>query len=320
MTVILDALQHMTSGDAYPLNSNQIQARPVLGYVLALTATVIWSGNFIVARILADSVPPVTLAFLRWGTAVIVLLPFGLGPVWRDRHIIKEHIAFLSLAAFLVVTVFNTLIYIAAHTSNAMNLSLIAVSSPIFIVLFARVFLKEHLTLRKVAGLLAATTGVVLLVTKGDLAKLLALTFSVGDVWMVLAAAIFGAYSVLARVKPVALSQLAFLCATFVLGLVFMVPWVAWEWSNVHVIGFSSSAIAAIVYLGVGPSLVAFLCWNEAIALIGPVRSAFIYYSLPLFSGAEALVLLSEPVQLVHVVSGILILLGVTVATREPAR
>jgi drug/metabolite transporter (DMT)-like permease len=240
--------------------------------------------------------------------------------VWRDLQVIREHIGYLSLAAFLVVTLFNTLIYIAAHTSNAMNLSLIAVSSPIFIVVFARLFLRDLLTSRKVVGLIAATAGVLLLVTRGDLAKLMGLTFSVGDVWMVLAAAIFGAYSVLARVKPVALSQVAFLTSTFVLGLVFMVPWLAWELTGVQSVTFSSTAIAAIVYLGIGPSLIAFLCWNEAIALIGPVRSAFVYYSLPVFSGAEALVFLGEPIQIVHVISGVLILLGVIVATREPAR
>jgi drug/metabolite transporter (DMT)-like permease len=294
------------------------QSKPVLGYMLVLTATAIWSGNFIVARGLSDTIPPVTLAFLRWATAVVVLLPFGLGALWRDLYIIRRHLGYLSLAAFLVVTLFNTLIYIAAHSSKAMNLSLIAVSSPIFIVLFACLFLKERLTLRKVVGLLAGTAGVILLVTEGDLSRLMGLTFAVGDVWMLMAAAIFGAYSILARVKPVALSQMAFLGSTFILGLLFLVPWLIWELSTVQTVTFSRTSIAAIVYLGIGPSLLAFLCWNHAISIIGPVRSAFVYYSLPVFSGAEALLLLEEPIHTVHVLSGVLILLGVIVATREP--
>ncbi len=224
---------------------------------------------------------------------------------------------YISITAFLGVTVFNTLIYIAAHTSKAVNLSLIAVSSPIFIVLFARLFLKDPFTPSRIVGLIAATSGVVLLVTEGELPRVIGLTFLEGDVWMILAAAIFGAYSILARIKPVGLSSIAFLCSTFVLGLLFLVPWVIWELRNVDTINLSSTAIAAIVYLGVGPSLLAFLCWNKAIMLIGPVRSAFVYYSLPVFSGAEALVLLDEPVRFIHVLSGVLILLGVIVATRE---
>lgn len=293
------------------------QSRPVIGYMLVLTATAIWSGNFIVARILSGTIPPVTLAFLRWATAVVVLLPFGIRPFCRDIQVIRRHLGYLSLTAFLVVTVFNTLIYIAAHTSKAINLSLIAVSSPIFIVVFARLFLKDLFTFRRIVGLVATTFGVILLITEGDLSRLMGLAFSEGDVWMVLAAGIFGAYSILARIKPVALSPVAFLCSTFILGLLFLVPWVIWELRNVQVINFSSTAIAAIVYLGVGPSLLAFLCWNEAITRIGPVRCAFVYYSLPVFSGAEALVLLGEPVHLVHVLSGTLILLGVIFATCE---
>lgn len=292
-------------------------SKTVLGYMLVLAATAIWSGNFIVARVLSGSVPPVTLAFLRWTTALIVILPFGIRPVYRDFQAIRAHLGYLSLTAFLLVTLFNTLIYIAAETSKAINLSLIAVSSPIFIVILARVLLKDSFTVRRIVGLIAATSGVVLLISEGDLSRLMGLTFAEGDLWMLLAAAIFGTYSVLARMKPVALSPVAFLCSTFIIGLVFLVPWTLWELRNVESIHLSTIAIASIVYLGVGPSLLAFLWWNEAIMLIGPVRSAFVYYSLPIFSGVEALVLLGEPVRSVHLLSGMLILLGITIATWE---
>ena len=297
--------------------TTELKSNDVVGYLLALTATAIWSGNFIVARILSGSVPPVTLAFLRWATAAVVLLPFAIRPICRDFSVIRAHLGYISLTAFLGVTVFNTLIYIAAHTAKAVNLTLIAVSSPIFIVLIARLFLKDPFTPHRIVGLIGATSGVVLLITGGELSRVIGLTFSEGDVWMILAAAIFGAYSVLARLKPVALSSIAFLCSTFVLGLIFLVPWVIWELRNVDTINLSSTAIAAIVYLGVGPSFVAFLCWNKAIMVVGPVRSAFVYYSLPVFSGVEALALLDEPVRFIHVLSGVLILLGVIVATRE---
>src|SRR5271157_5265795 len=121
-----------------PHNSGQIQSRSLIGYLLVLAATAIWSGNFIMARALSDSIPPVTLSFLRWVTALIVLLPFGIKPLCRDIQVVRRHLGYLSITAFLVVTVFNTLIYIAAHTSKAIKLSLIATSSPIFIVVFAR--------------------------------------------------------------------------------------------------------------------------------------------------------------------------------------
>ncbi|HMK35067.1 MAG TPA: DMT family transporter [Desulfomonilaceae bacterium] len=293
------------------------QTRPVTGYLLVLAATAIWSGNFIVARGLSDSIPPVTLGFLRWATAVLAVLPFGLRPLYRSRSTVRKNLGYLALCGFLGVTVFNTLIYIAAHTSKALNLSLIAICSPLFIVMFARVFLGEPFTRPRIIGLVAATLGVVLLITGGHTSRLTDMHFSAGDAWMLVASAIFALYGILVRVKSPELSPMVFLTSTFILGLVFLVPWVAWEMTAVREIHFSRTAIASIVYLGIGPSLLAFWCWNQAIAIIGPVRSAFVYYCLPLFSGLEALVLLNEPIQAVHVVSGVLILTGVVVATRE---
>lgn len=293
------------------------QSRYFIGHLLVMAATVMWSGNFIVARGLATSIPPVTLAFLRWAIAAIVLLPFVLRPLCHDIQVVRRHIGYLSLAAFLLVTVFSTLIYIAAHTSEAINLSLICMCSPLFIVVLARLFLKDPLTGHRIIGLIAATLGVILLITQGEPSRIMALTFSEGDLWTLVAASVFGAYSVLVRFKPAELSPVVFLWSTFILGLIFLVPWVIWELRDEKVMKFSSTAIGAIVYLGIGPSLIAQLCWNQAIAIVGPVRAAFVYYSLPVFSGVAAFLILGEPLHAFHLVSGILILTGVIIATRE---
>ncbi|MEJ2718775.1 MAG: DMT family transporter, partial [Deltaproteobacteria bacterium] len=137
------------------------------GYLLVVAATVIWSGNFVVARALTDSVPPVTLAFLRWLIAVLVLLPFAVRIAARDGRLVLRHIGYLSVVGFLGVTMFNTLVYIAAYTTAAFNLSVISVCAPAFVVLFARIFLGEEFTLRRIAGLVLATLGVLLLLTRG---------------------------------------------------------------------------------------------------------------------------------------------------------
>jgi drug/metabolite transporter (DMT)-like permease len=103
----------------------------------------------------------------------------------------------------------------------------------------------------------------------------------------------------------------------FILGWLFLVPWFALEIIEVKSISFSPTAIGAIIYLGVGPSLLAYFCWNRAIVIIGPVRTGLVYYCLPLFGGVESFLLLNESVHWVQVLSGVLILAGVIVATRE---
>ncbi len=278
---------------------------------------IIWSGNFIVARILADTVPPVTLTVLRSIIASIVLLPFVIPALRRGIVSMRKHLGYLVITAFLGVTASNTLLYMAAGTSNALNMSLIAIFAPVLTILFARLFLRDTLTMRRIVGLVAATFGVILLVTKGRFSSLSQLTFSEGDLWMLGQATSFAAYSILLRKKPEELQPLTFLFSLFVLGLLLPFPWFVRETVQHGMVEFSTSIVAALLYLGLGPSLLAYLCWNQSVAIIGPTRAAFVYYCLPLFSGAEALFFLGEPVYAVHVVSGILILGGVIFATTE---
>ncbi|MFO7596301.1 MAG: DMT family transporter [Desulfocurvibacter africanus] len=160
------------------------QPVPWAGFLCALGATIIWSGNFIVARGLFDSVQPATLAFLRWGTAFAALLPLAAIPAWRERQVIRRHFFFLLITALLGVTLFNTLIYLAARSTSALNLALISTTSPMFMLLLARMFLGEAVTPARLAGMAAAVCGVALLVTRFDLSRLASLQFAAGDLLM----------------------------------------------------------------------------------------------------------------------------------------
>ena len=256
--------------------------------MLVIAATAIWSGNFIVARIIANSVPPVSTTVLRSLVAVILMVPFVIRPFYKELPLIRKHLGYLTLAAFMGLTVCNTAVYVAATTTNALNLTLIAIFSPIFTVVFARIFLRDTLTIRRVIGLIAATAGVILLITGGQVSRLVHLTFAKGDLWMLAQASSFAFYTILVRVKPDEISPLPFLFSLFILCIVFLVPLFVYEFAKFEAIDFSWKVIASILYLGIGPSLLAYLFWNESVAIIGPARAAFIYYLLPVLSGFEA--------------------------------
>jgi len=112
----------------------------IIGYLFAICATAIWSGNFIVARGLHQSIPPISLAFWRWFVAVVVFLPFALKSLIDEWNSVRKNIIYLSVTALLGVTIFNTLIYFAGRTTTAINLSLISLSFPIFIIILSRIF------------------------------------------------------------------------------------------------------------------------------------------------------------------------------------
>jgi drug/metabolite transporter (DMT)-like permease len=109
----------------------------------------------------------------------MILLPLVAGSMVSLIKAFPRHLGYLALTAFLGITMCNTLLYVAAETSSALNLSLIAIFSPAFTILFARLFLRDALTMLRIAGLTAATVGVILLITKGQVHRLAGMTFSV---------------------------------------------------------------------------------------------------------------------------------------------
>ena len=281
------------------------------GYIFALAATALWSGNFIVARNLSTTIPPVSIAFWRWTVALLVFTPFALRKVIKDWPILKNHLPYLIFTAFIGVTVFNTLIYIAGHTTTVINLSLISISFPIFIIILSRFLFREKITFPKIIGIILVGFGVIVIITKGSLALLLQLEFFIGDIWMLLAAIIFAVYSILLKKKPADINILSFQYITFAMGLAMLLPFYLIELSIVPPTVFTSEAIYSIVYIGIGASLMAFILWNKAIATIGPVKSGMIYYTIPLFSGLLAFLILKEELGIIHLYSASLIILGI---------
>lgn len=287
------------------------------GYLCATGATVFWSGNFIVARELNDSVAPVALAFWRWLVAVLALLPFAIRPLIKQWPVVKNNLGYLAITAFLGVTVFNTLLYFGGQTTTALNLSLISITTPIFIIIFARLFYAEALTIKRVLGILLVATGVVVLITRGRLSSLVNLSFTIGDVWMLLAAMLFALYSILLIKKPENLGVRAFQLSTFILGFVLLLPFYAWEYTVVGPAVMDTAAVASIIYLGIFASLVSYMLWNQSVLLIGASRAGMVYYTIPIFSGVLAWYFLGEQIGLLHVASGLLIVAGILTANYE---
>jgi len=288
------------------------------GYFFAIGATALWSGNFIIARGLSESIPPVSLAFYRWVVAVAVFLPFALKPLVREREHLRAHLLYLSMTALLGVTLFNTLIYCAGHTTSALNLSLISITFPIFIVILSRIIYGECITAMKSIGIAMVAIGVILLITRGNISRLLNISFAVGDVWMLAAAIIFAVYSIMLKHKPEQLSIWAFQLSTFILGLIFLSPFFIWETITTPAIGFDQKTVGAILYVGIFASFAAFVLWNKAIVMVGPSKAGMVYYTLPLFSGVLAYIFLGENIGIFHLYSVLLIVPGILIANYDP--
>lgn len=285
------------------------------GFVLAFLATVVWSFNFIASRGFAQDMPPFTLAFYRWAVALCAILPFTWGPLKQSLPHYRANWRYYLVAGLLGIAYFNTAIYYAAHTVPALNLSLIATASPLFTIILARMFLGEAIAPARLAGMAAAFTGIVLLITGGDPVMLTTLSFHAGDLISLSSALTFAIYTLLLRKKPAGGTPATYFAVTVAIGVAALFPCMVWELAAGGRINFSIPLLGALLYMGLGASLLAFTCWAVAVGLIGPSRASIIYYSLPLFCAVEAVIFLGEGIHWYHFVSGALILGGLLLAT-----
>lgn len=289
----------------------------LFGYIFTIGATIIWAGNFIVARGLFEIIPPASFSFWRWLVATVFIFPFAIRHLIREWNILKTHFIYLSLCAALGITIFSLLTYIASHTTTALNLSLISITFPIFIVVISRIIFNERITRHKTAGIILVLSGVILLLTRGKLSRLTDISFAVGDIWMLIAAIAFAVYSILLRKKPKEVSIWSFQFCTYVVGVIFMLPFLAHEMMVTPPFQVTQKVIYAFLYGGVCASLIGFVLWNKAVILIGPVKAGFVYYTLPLFSGILGMTFLEEAITQVHLYCGLLIVSGILIANHK---
>lgn len=286
-----------------------------LGFVSAVSATVIWAGNFIVARLFAESLPPCQFNFWRWVLAFLVILPFATRHIRNDLTIASENFGYLSVMAVVGVSLMNVFVYKAAQTTESLNMALITPASPAIILILARIFYKEKISVFQSFGLLICISGVLLLISKGQFSKFITLNFNPGDIWIFGCVLSFAVYSLLIRKRPQRMTVTGFNTIIFGLGVIYSLPVVIIEFYCLPAPVFTWRLFLGICYAGIGCSTVAFWFWTVGIDKIGPIKAGFIYYSLPVFAAIMATFVLGEKIIAAQIIGGVLIIGGIIIAT-----
>jgi len=287
-------------------------------YLLLSITALCWAGNAIVGRLAAGHIPPVTLSFLRWSLAFLIILPFAWKHLQRDWDAIRGRLGTMILLSTTGIGVFNTLQYWSLEYTQALNTLLLQSAGPLFVAVWSLILLGVRLTLAQAGGIALSLAGVLVILLHGDLTTLTSIQFNKGDVIFTVALAIFGLYSVLTLKRPKihALSLVGF---TFGCGAACLVPVLIWELVSRPVMQFNTANLLTLFYVAVFPSGVAYLCFNRGVQLIGANRAAPFFHVVPVFGSIMAIVFLGERPQAFHVIGFALVLTGVFVASRKQA-
>jgi len=295
-------------------------ATTVLPYSLATLTVLFWSGNYVLARSVIETFPPVALAFWRWLLAWAILMPFAWPAMRRGWPMIRAHWRRLALLGILGVPGYNTMVYVAFHTTTTINAAVLNSTMPLAIVVMAWALFGERLTRLQAAGVFVSLLGVLWVVSRGEPAALLALDVTVGDFWVIGAVLVYALYTVLLRLRPKGLSGLGFLGITVSIGIFALLPVFLIELAIVGAPQVSWGNAASVLYMAVFASLLAYIFWNHATATVGATRTGVFIHLVPVFTTALALVFLDEKLGWFHVVGMSAVLAGVILVARGGRR
>jgi drug/metabolite transporter (DMT)-like permease len=283
-------------------------------WTLLVLANLFWAGNIVLGRGVAGVVPPIALAYIRWTGAFLIAIGFAWPQLRRDLPVLHRQWPLMLLLSATGIATYNTMSYIGLTETTALNVLLLQSAMPLVILLWAYALFRERPSLPQAAGVLVSLAGVATIAGKGSLAVLLHLSINPGDAWVLTAMGIYGIYAAMFRHRP-KVHPLSFLVATMGIGSCMILPFFIWEQASGARITPDWQAFAALAYIAVFPSFIAYLFFNRGIELIGAGRAGQSMHLMPVFGSVLAVLFLGERFRLYHAAGIVLIAAGIVLAS-----
>ena len=293
-----------------------------MAYLLAIFGVFCWSFNVVAADVLTNKLTPWQISMFRWLIPSVIIFPFSFNILKKNIKVILKYKIWLFWTAFWGITISNTCVYYAAYTVRPVTLSLIGATGPLFLILFSCFLKGIRLYRTQIYGLLITLFGVVLIVLKGRSGGL-GFGIAEGDFWMLGTAITFGYYSFLVANKPKELTHYSLLVCCLIIGTLGCLPFFVWD-AFYNPLSLSQNLTPEIILillgLGIFNSLIAYLCWNNALAKGDSVKIGMTYYLMPVFSTLESWLILGERIYFIHFVGAIIIFIGIFYSNKKSQR
>jgi len=282
-------------------------------FVLPLIAVLIWSLNIAVTRYVADYISPVSISFYRWFVAFLILTPFMLPKVWKQRAVIGKDLGKLAVLSAFGMVLYQGLSYTAAHYTTATNMGIVNAFVPVFTIFISYLILKDVPNRFAIFGSLLSFAGLIYVMSQGHISSLFEQGGHWGDAVMVVAVGFYAFYGVFLKKWQLKLPLLTSLYVQIGFALLYHVPFLLWFGLD----GINADNAVSVLYAGVFPSLIAPLLWMVAVQAIGPNRTSIFMNLMPVFTAIIASLWLSEHWTIYHTIGGMMILVGIIMAQKK---
>ena len=289
-----------------------------LAYFFLLLTVTFWAGNFIVGKFASFyEVPPFSLNFYRWFFAWLILSPFTIPEILKNKNYIKENYKLFLVLGVTSITIFNSIVYYSLNFTQVISGVLMISTIPVMIMFISSILKIERTNIFQILGVLFSFTGVILIITKANLEILKNLDFNKGDITMVIAMFSWALYSTLLKKQTYKLSQLSLLQVIISFGLLFLIPIYFIEYQLGFRIQLEKPFFMILSYVVLFPGLASFILWIKGISLIGANRSGVFLHLMPILSAIMAMIIFSEKFMLYHILGAIFIITGIILSNKK---
>ena len=276
-----------------------------------LLPPILWGSNFVVGRAVHDAIDPISLNYIRWLIAFVLLAPLSWPALRRCWRLIAARWLWILVLSLLSVVSFNTLVYLALSMTTSAQGALIHAATPFVTMAFAMILIGEPFCARQLGGSLLSFGGAVLVITDG----VVSLSFNHGDGLMLVTVLIWALFSVLLKQRPREVPALALLSVVIAAGIIIQTPlYLVFGGSFLDLVGQAPEALAGAVYLGVAASALAYWLWDKGIEAAGPTAASQYFHLMPLSAAVMAWCVLHETLSTFQWVGAGLVLLGLIAA------
>lgn len=286
--------------------------------MLTLTA-LFWGGNTVAGRLAVGEVSPMMVVFLRWLIVAAILVPLFWGRIRSDWALMRPYLPRMILMAAFGFVGFNSLFYIAATQTTAVNLGIIQGSMPIIVLIGSVIAFGTKVRLLQVLGILLTLVGVTLIAAQGSLDVLLSLAVNPGDGYMLLSCVLYSGYALALRNRP-KVSGLTFFAALSGISVIASIPGLLFEISTGSAQLPSFDGWLVVLYIAVFPSCLSQIFFMRGVELIGPPRAGVFINLVPIFAAVLAVTILDEPFKWHHGIALMMVLGGIWLSERKAVR
>ncbi|MBO6781781.1 MAG: DMT family transporter [Alphaproteobacteria bacterium] len=285
-------------------------------YALLLAAATILASNHIIGRWVQGDMPPMGIGFWRLFIATLVLLPFVGRSLWEKRAVLRERWKLFLVLAVALGPFGNAAVYVAYHFTTAINGGVVSVAQPVATVIVTYLVFRETITKTQGLGIAIATVGVLIIILRGDLARLLGLEPNIGDLIMLAAMIGFAIHNSLLRNIPSDFTTAEILLSVQLFALVVMLPIYLIETAIYQPMPVTWEAAAVMAWVGIVVAVIAVGFTNTTVLAIGANKATIGNYIRALITAGLAMLLLGERPEPFHLVAFVLIVAGVVMLGR----